>query len=243
MTVRWAVRLCAANSRFVANLRLEPGIEALELDDLLWLRGSTSDERIELLLRRIPDAERFEVLADGQLTPEGKCLPQGRLPQGNWISLKSLISVELPVATLAARLTERIPFRCERVSTMAEANVLLTNVTDWQTYGRGAPQVRLRGLTFAVSSDGRVIVRGTPMPSIAGTRYYERGGIALPCGWGWPPWLDNETARAALNIPAEDLALFSPAGTWETIPADHFVRATRSAVRLSREAVNSSHIP
>ncbi|HEY2253603.1 MAG TPA: hypothetical protein VGH74_21155, partial [Planctomycetaceae bacterium] len=203
----------------------------------LWLRGNASDERIELLLRKIPDAQRFEVLADGQLRPEGKRLPQGRLPQGAWVSLKSLIPVELPVATLAARLTERVSFRCRRVSSMHDANVLLTNLHDWQAYGRNAPQVRLQALTFALSSDNRVVVRGTPLPPIAGDRFYERGGMALACGWGWPRWLDDETARAALNISANDLALVSPAGTWETIPADQFVRATRSAIRLSGEAV------
>ncbi len=235
MTARWAARLRTADAAFVGRLRLEAGIEVLEMAETLWLRGSSSDERLELILRQIPDADRFEVLPDGQLRPEGCRLPHGRLPLGTWTSLKSLMTVELPVATLAARLSERVSFQCQRNSTMEEANVLLTSLKDWQAWGQNAAQVRLLGLTFAVSSDGRVIVRGTPLPPLAGARYYERDGIALACGWGWPHWLDNETARAALQIAADDLALISPTGTWETIPADQFVRATRSAIRLSGE--------
>jgi hypothetical protein len=235
MNPRWAVCLRAADSGSVAMLRLEPGIEALETADKLWLRGTTSDERIDLLLRQLPDAARFEVLSDGQLRPEGKRLPHGRLPQGPWIALQSLARVELPVATLAALPPERIPFDCVRILTIEEANVLLTNMNDWQAFGCSASQVRLQKLTFAVSSDGRVMVRGTPLPSIAGERFYERAGIALACGWGWPHWLDHGTVRAALGIDAEDLALFSPAGTWELVPGDQFVRATRSAIRLSGE--------
>ena len=233
MNARWAVWLHATDSGSVALLRLEPAIEALETANTLWLRGPASNERIDFLLRQLPDAARFEVLADGQLRPEGKRLPHGRLPPGPWIALQTLATVELPVATLAAIVPERIPFRCVRIATIEEANVLLTNLIDWQAYGSSASQVRLQKLTFAVSSDGRVIVRGTPLPPIAGERYYECDGVALACGWGWPHWLDNGTARAALGIDADDLALVSPAGTWEAIAGDDFVRATRSAIRMS----------
>jgi hypothetical protein len=99
--------------------------------------------------------------------------------------------------------------------------------------------VRLERLTFAASADGRALVRGRPLPPIPGTRYYERAGVAVPCGWGWPSWLTAELVRAALVIAPGTLALFSPAGTWEEIPADQFVRATRSAARLTAESANS----
>jgi hypothetical protein len=227
--------LPAADSGAAAVLRLEPGIEALETADALWLQGTTSDERIDLWLRQLPGAARFAVLADGQLCPEGKRLPQGRVPPGPWTSLRSLVAVEMPVSSLAAILPERIPFQCVRNSIVEEADVLVTSLKDWQTFGCSAPQIRLRRLTFAVSSDGRVILRGRPVPSIAGARFYERAGIALACGWGWPRWLDTKTVRAALDIDPNDLALCSPEGTWESIPGDQFVRATRSAIRLSAE--------
>ena len=231
MSPRWAVCLRAADADAVAVLRLEPGIEALETTDTLWLRGTASDERIELLLRQLPGASRFEILADDQLRPEGQLLPRGNLPQGLWLSLQLLLAVELPFAMMAGLPPDRIPLRCVRTSTIEEANVLVTTLTDWQAFGARASQVRLHRLTFAVSSDGRVIARGTPLPAIAGARYYERGGIALACGWGWSPRLDSDTVRAALAIDAADLAIFSPTGTWESIPGDQFVHATRSAIK------------
>jgi hypothetical protein len=116
----------------------------------------------------------------------------------------------------------------------------LTSRDDWLSYGSSAPQVRLDRLTFAVSSDARVLVRGLPLPPLAGTRYYEQAGVALPCGWGWPAWLDARLVRDALPIGKTDLPLFSPLGTWESIPGDQFVRATRSAVRLSTESTTDT---
>jgi len=238
MNQRWAVSLDAARGGAAAEMRLEPGIEALECVETLWLRGTSSDERLELLLRRLPGATRFEVLADGQLLPAGKRLPSGRLPDGTWVALKSFNQVALPVATLAARLLKRVPFRLDRVGTHEEASLLLTRKADWLAYGDSASQVRLDRLTFAAASDGRVLVRGQPLPPIAGERYYARAGVATPCGWGWPASLDAKVVRDALGIGADELALFSPAGTWESIPGDQFVRATRSAVRLTAGTTN-----
>src|SRR5262249_31843992 len=96
-----------------------------------------------------------------------------------------------------------------------------------------APHVRLEKVTFAASSDGRVVVRGRPMPPVPGARYYEQAGVAVPCGWGWPAGLEGPGGCEGLGVEPEALALFSAAGTWEAIAGDHFVRATRSAVRLS----------
>ncbi len=236
MIHRWAVRLDAARGAAVAELRMEPGIESLECADCLWLRGTASDERLDLLLRRLPGATRFDVLPDGQLLPSGKRLPSGRLPEGAWVALKSWAQVALPVAKLAARSLRRIPFRLERVATHEEASLILTREADWVRYGSSAPQVRLERLTFAASSDGRILVRGRPLPPVAGERFYEEACVAVPCGWSWPMWLDAQVIRDALDVEAEELVLFSSAGTWESIAGDLFVRATRSAIRLSATA-------
>jgi hypothetical protein len=233
MNSRWAVQVDADAAATVAALRLEPDIEVLESADVVWLRGTSSDERLDRLLRQLPGAARFEVLADGQLLPSGKRLPSGRLPNGSWVALKSLTRVALPVATLGARSLKRIPFSLERVATYEEPNLLLTALAGWVAYAIDAPQVRLEKLTFAASSDGRALVRGRPLPPIAGARYCERSGVAVPCGWGWPAWLEAPLVREALGLGADELALFSESGTWESIAGDQFVRATRSAARLS----------
>jgi hypothetical protein len=235
----WAVHLAASASSSAAELRMEAGIEILEADAALWMRGKSCDERIDVMLRRLPGATRYEVLNDSQLLPEGKRVPSGRLPEGSWVAIRSWAAVELPVATLAAHCGQRIAIRLEPVSANDEPHILVATISDWSEYATRAPQVRLERLTFAASADGRAIVRGRPLPPIAGARYYERAGVAVPCGWGWPPWLTAELVRAALEIAPGSSALFSPAGTWEEIPADQFVRATRSAVRLTTQTANS----
>jgi hypothetical protein len=235
----WAVHLAASAAPAAAELRMETGIEVMEADDSLWLRGKTCDERIDLALRTLPGAIRYEVLSDGQLLPEGKHLPGGRLPEGPWVAIRSWAVVELPVAALAAQCTQRTAICLEPVSANDEPDILVCTLADWSGYATRAPQVRLERLSFAVSADGRALVRGRPLPPIPGTRYYERAGVAVPCGWGWPSWLTAELVRSALEIAPGTVALFSPTGTWEEIPADQFVRATRSAVRLTTQTASS----
>jgi hypothetical protein len=233
MNARWAVRLPPNGAAWAALLRLESGIEILDHEGSLWLRGPECDERLAARLRTLPGAVRYEVLSDGQLRPEGKRLPHGRLPAGTWQALKGWAAVELPVAKLAAQSVSHIPIALERTMLIAEADGVVTTAARWLAWGQIAPLVRLEPLTFASSTDGRVVVRGKPLPPLAGARFYERAGVALPCGWGFPEWLDAEVVRDALDLPESDLAIFSPDGTWELIPGDQFVRATRSAVRLS----------
>lgn len=236
MSHPWAVRMAGAGAPAAAELRLERGVDVCEADDALWLRGDVCDERLDLLLRRLPGALRYEVLSDGQLRPEGKRLPSGRLPNGPWTAIGKWAVVDLPIATLAARATSRIPYRLERVATSQEPSLIVTTLNIWEAYGAIAPELRLDRLIFAVSSDERVIVRGVPLPPIGGERYYEQSGLAIPCGWGWPSWLTAEVVRDALEIETADLALISPSGAWQVIQRDQFVRATRSAIRLSAQA-------
>src|SRR5262249_44674594 len=111
---------------------------------------------------------------------------------------------------------------------LGDANVLVIPLYRWLTYGTGAPQMRLDRRGFAVSSDERVIVHGSPLPPLQGERFYEGAGVALPCGWGWSPAIEPELLQRAWKLGPRDLALVRPDGTWEHIRGEQFVRATRS---------------
>lgn len=229
----WAVCLPRDGLASAAGLRLEPGIEVLELPEAIWLRGHSADERIQRLLLQLPGASRFDVLPGGDLRPAGSRLPSGQLPAGTWTRLKDWIKVELPAAAFAAGEPVRTPLQWVRIPGESDANVLLTTLADWAAYGDTAPQIRLQPLRFAVAADGRVVVQGHPLPPLPGERYCERAGVAVPCGWGWSPAVEPELLRDAWKLEPQDLALVSTDGSWERIQADQFVRATRSAIRES----------
>jgi len=215
-----------------------------EREERVWLRGRVAgdgiDETTDLALRTLPGVRRYDVLPDGQLLPLGKTVPKGYLPKGTWVNLRKWMTIRLPTAGFSGAVSERVGLKLVRCHVPAEANVLLTTSTAWEEYASSAPQVRLDRLAFAVADDSRVVVRGTPLPPIRGIRFVQRNALAVPAGWTWTPAVDADVVSELLELERDDLALMHADGSWDCIRGDEFVRASRSAVRISMGAGNDA---
>lgn len=235
MSERWAARFERADAKAVGTLRLRPGLEVLEHEGSLWLRGEGSDDALDLALRKIPGAERFEVLPDGVLRPVGLRVPRGRLPDGVWTPLRGWLVLEPQSGALAGATDAPAGLSVIRSAATADPNVLVLPLAAWCDWVLQAPEVRLRPLDFAADRQGRAVVRGTPLPPLAGERWVEGSGVAVPCGYAWTPALEAPALRAWLRLEPGDLALLAPDGGIDVVPAAAFVRARRAAVRATVE--------
>ena len=236
MSGAWAIRLDRSGAAKAGPLRQRPGIEVLQTDDAVWLRGRHLDDELEKALRCVPGARRFTVFPDGQLVAAGTQVPKGHLPDGRWTPISAWLGVELWPACLAGKVEGRVPLRLVRSGAARDSNVLWTTTSAWGRWAVTAPQVRLDRLGFAVSDCGDVVVRGTPLPPIPGRPFVESAGVAVEAGWEWSPRLEADVLAEALGLASGDLALVQHDGSWEHLPAEAFVQATRSAVRLTAEA-------
>lgn len=232
---RWALCLPRESAVALGPLRRRPGVTVHETGAGLWLQGDGPDETLELSLRALPGARRYVVLPDGQLLEAGKRVPHGFLPAGTWHSLTQWLEVSLDAAGLAGRLTEGVLLRLVRSTGVRAENVLLTGLSAWSAYGSDAAQVRLERWSFAVSAGGGVVVRGEPLPPLPGQPFVETEGVAVPAGWAWEPAVDASVLRELLALDGSDLALLHPDGTWDHVGGEDFIRASRSAIRLSAE--------
>ncbi len=229
-----AAHLPIADAATLARLRGHRGLDVCFQDDSIWLRGEESDEKLDKKLRSLPGA-RFDVMQDGQLIPTGCRVPKGHLPDGSWIALSDALSVEIEPPAFGAQSPGKVELRLVRGGPVGEANLLLTTLKAWAAYADRAAQIRLERLAFAVNEGGDVLVRGTPSPPLPGVRFVEDRGIAAAAGWTWRPSVDADVLRDLFQLDAHDLALLHEDGTWDLVRADDFVRATRSAARLSLE--------
>ena len=187
MTGQWAVRLPAAQLNALGRLRQAPGVQVLELGGAIWLRGEQRDEKLRRRLATLPEARLHSVLDDGQLVELHRRVPSGHLPSGDWAELSQWLQVALPTAALPAQVTERPVLRIVRGGAAQDANVLLTEGSHWLNFGGSSAAIRLKPLTFAVSSSPTVVIRGTPLPPLPGERFVEIGGIAVAAGYRWDP--------------------------------------------------------
>jgi hypothetical protein len=234
----WAARFPEAEFMSAGALRLFPEVQAGEQAGDVWLRGPMGDEALVRAVRKLPGAIRYKLHDDGQLFPWEGRLPCGRIPRMAWAPFAEWLVCEPQAAALAGEVARRAAFRVVRTAGEREATVLVTDLDTWVAFSLRAAAVRLRPLSFAVAADRRTVVRGRPLPPIQGVRYAERDGIAVPCGFEiWPPL--GGLLLQLLQLAPGDLALFDVAGTYEPIRGEHFVAATRSAARLTRDSVTA----
>jgi hypothetical protein len=242
----WAVRLPSNSSDIdqravnaLGPLRLISGVEVLIETESIWLRGSELNEQTANLLRSLPAAERYLVLSSDQLAHWGESIPRANLPKGAWQPITKWLSLSLPIAAFAPRVEASIPLQLVRSSVPAEANLLRTTWAAWRDYATTAAQFRLNQLSFA-ASESEALVRGVPVPPVPGQRLVESGGVAIPAGWKSDPELDAKSIRELLKVAEGTIALFREDGSFESIPDQVFVRATRSAVRMTDNALSGS---
>ena len=237
MSAGWAASIPIENAVSASPLRQELDIEACVADDRLWLRGTKWNDAIDRSLRKILGAERSHRLANTETARWGEVVPSGVLPHGPWMRLKDWLQPVAPPTLLSGVVTRRAGFRLVRTTTERPANLLIVDFPTWREYAASAPGIRLNRLSFAVSDDARALIRGEPLPPLEGTRYAEAKGVAAPLGWTWSPAVDAEVVRETLGLAEQDLALLTVAGVCDIIRSDEFVRATRSAVRLTEKEI------
>ena len=92
----WAICLERTEAMSTARLRCLPEIRVCESDQLVWLRGPKLDDDIDLQLRSVGGARRFEVLPDGLLRRVDQRLPGPRLPDGPWMPIVDWLAVSFP---------------------------------------------------------------------------------------------------------------------------------------------------
>ena len=238
--MKWAVCISTGDALSLGHVRLLPAdaAEACVDGQSIWVRGDDLTEPLDLALRKIPGARRFEVLEDNRARPMGAHLCVGHLPAGPWAPLCDLLALKPQPAALAGRLPAGVPCRLARADRELPANLLLTQLLVWTQWANNAPLIRLARLTFAVADDGRVVVRGTPLPPLPGQTMVEQAGVATLCGLRWWPPVDAENLRALLGLKEGDLAILSADGDCEVISGELFVPASRSAVRLTAEGAS-----
>lgn len=239
MNVPWALCLDPADATALSAIRLVDGIEIIEADGELWLRGRRCDEPLARSLRALPARARFEWLEQDRLRRIDQRIPAGQLPAGEWQLLAGYLQPEPPVAALPAALPNLVSLRLTRSTGEHDPNLLLTDIPTLQAYVQDAPEIRLQQWQFAASASGAAIVYGTPLPPLPGDRFVVHGRIAIPAGFHWAPAVSEEVLAQRFSVAEGTLILWRENGSLTRLTVEQFLPMTRSAVRATREAIGA----
>jgi len=218
-------------------LRLQPGLEAHDAGETVWLRGSQALDEVLPLLHRIPEITVYTVDPYDVLTPLHRRIPtETRLPSGPWRPLTAVTVLAPQPTALPAVAPAGIALRLVRAGAEEQPAAVILPLGTWAKWAIHAPQVRLARLRFAVCSDGRTLVLGAPLPPLQGDLLVDREGLLVPCGYCWRPVVEPAVLRRLLKLNAGDGAILTIDGRVDRIPAEAIVAATRSAARASLAA-------
>ena len=248
-TIQWMTSIPITESVCLHAFLQSANVKLSIQDDLVWLRGEAESEEglieIDQRLRTIPGAERFVVVNTNLLQPIGSLLPTTACPDGPWQSPSALLCVDLPAAGLSGQNPGSVRINVVRTAT-AEANSKLTptvlecDFDSWRQWALHASEVRLGALAFACNATGMTLVRGTPLPPLAGKRWIEYGNVAVEIGHSWKPSVSVETLNRSLETTSEAIHFLENDGRLRVLDRSSFVLATRSSVRATAESIGSA---
>ncbi len=231
-TLVWTLK--SDDAQLLGSLRTEPNLEVCESAQGVWVRCKTPSEELQLRFMHLP-AVQSVVTDDGQLIERGTRVPWSYMLEGPWLPIAHWLSVNVPIAAFGGTAPLPLPLQLTPDESYRTAALLRTHRDAWISYALSSPQMRLDRLAFAAADDDTVLIRGEPLPPIAGTRFVVQGNVAVEAGWTWSPSVSVEVVEKVLNVTERQLAILSPNSEWIVVAADDFVQATRSAVRATWE--------
>jgi len=237
MNFPWAICIALEDAASLSPLRQVAGLEVGEAGATIWLRGRQSDEKLDAKLAALPACRRYEWLDANELRQIDRRIPGDRLPTLQWQSLDSWLRVAMPVAAMAATRPTPVPLRLVRSSFEQEPELLLADLDGMVRFASMAARVRLERLQFAANENGKVLVRGRPLPPVPGQRFILHDGVAVPAGFSWEPHVASAVLARRFGVSEGALVVWNEDQTIIRLHSEQFVPLSRSALRATQQAI------
>lgn len=232
MNTEYVLILLKGEKEALGSVRCIPGLQAAEAD-YLYLRSINEEIWSDKRIHQLPVLHSYRLDEEERLFPLQGVTPVDKLPSLSWQSLSQFITPELPVSPLPGKLPDSISIQLKPTDKVQDGTALLTTLSIWKEYAEAAPEARLRVLRFAASGDGHVLVLGNPLPPIQGREFYQIHKLLLPSGYVFEASVIADLIQQKQATEQDLLYLFVPSGEVHTMVPSSFVKATRSAVRLT----------
>ncbi len=226
------ITLALKDRDLLGNIRTQTGLSAKEVDDFIYVRGIPENPNIAI--KKLPALNTYTLSKSGELFPIGKSTPVAVLDGSGWISIQEYIEVEPPLSALPGVIDKRYTMSLLPSEMGRTGSAILTSFETWINYAESAPGIRLEKLVFAVSEHKEVLIMGNPLPAIPGQEFWASERFLIPCGYDFEYPVLTQLFQEKISQNQHSYIMLSADGNMEIIPEQCFVKATRSAIRLSK---------
>lgn len=219
---------------YLEPYRTLPQVTIALHESLHWLRFPQALLQQSPSLISLPTLQRFHTFShQPYLFSTESALPQGLPPSGPWEKLEGFLKLDTTIPSLPATpaLLPPLPLTLQPVppeNPSLPASLLFIPTRTWITYAKSAPEYRLAPLQIACNSQGESFVTGSPLPPMAGVRFYEIDRIFLPLGFTWSPQISFNTLKQILNPQSTERIVWHHDNQLSRVIDEQWVAASRA---------------
>jgi hypothetical protein len=237
MMTEYVLQMSVVDVEALAALRLMPGLQVAPEGSAIWLRGIPVAQQLPKELWHLPVLHTY-TLDGNHLFLLGAKVPIAKLNDLTWTPIREYLAVIIPVSAISGETKELVQTKLAASSMVHPGDALLTDIKHWKAYADIAPMTRLKRLRYAVSETGAVLIIGAPLPPIPGREYWASGSLLLPCGYDFEIPLCASLLPPVFDATNDSVIFFDTDSSWQKIDKKHFVKTTRSAVRMTQETAS-----
>ena len=218
----------------LGSIRTIPGVLVARFGKCIWLKCKYDGSNIHVKLKGIPAIHMYWMDMEENLFLLDTLTPIMKLPELKWVSLIDFIKVDMPIAALPGQVKTSYKPKIIKSDTVNIGTALLTNLQSWKMYAESASATRLNLLRFAVSEEGMVLIIGNPLPSLPGQEFWNVGNIYISSGYNFEFFFVASLLQEKCNENKSLYLFYTKEGHYASINKEDFVKATRSAIRLTK---------
>jgi len=114
-------------------VRCIAGLQAAVQGGQIWVRGIDAATK-DLRVQQLPSMATCRLGEDDLLFPNDKITPVGKLPDLQWESLETFITVEPPVSAMPGEVQDSLPVHCWLICPYGKNMLLLLHKFDWKVF-------------------------------------------------------------------------------------------------------------
>lgn len=205
-------------------------------DDLIWLKGFTTEQAVSSELRQLPNFILYE-LKNGLLFRKNALVPTKKVRTGLlWSPIDKALKLTFPISNNNFfGIEEKIEVHLKKGENEYLAAALLCSIDDVKDKIIELPKFKLEKLQWMMIDD-KALFLGTPLLGFPGKTFWMKDDHLLPSGFDFEFKNLSSLLQRKYNKNSDKLMVWSENGSYLAIDKNDFRKLSVSSFRLTQKA-------